>query len=100
MGQVAADVIYGEVLLTQRDDAIAEGVGLRRDLRAFNRSQEEIASGILAKLVNKDAEASWGVTEPASGLGTGNPFDEKGAEGFVLAVRGIGGFEKGAGEVC
>jgi hypothetical protein len=49
--------------------------------------------------VNKDTEASWGVTETVSGLSTGNTFDKKGAESFVLAVCGIQGFEEDAGEV-
>ena len=68
-------------------------------MRSLDGSQEEIASGILAKLVDEDAEAAWGVTEAASGLGTGNAVDEKGAEGLVLAVRGVGGFEESAGKV-
>ena len=99
VGQVSADVIDGEVLLAQRDDAITKGVGFGCDLRPLGRGQEEIPSGTLAKLVDEDAEASWGVTEAASGLGTGNAIDEKGAKCLVLAVRGVGGFEEDAGEV-
>ena len=61
--------------------------------------EEEVASGILAELVDEDAEASRGVTEAASGLGAGEAIDEEGAEGLVLAVGGVGGLEEDAGEV-
>ena len=100
MGQVAADVIDGKVLLTQRDDLIAEWIGFGCDLGTLGRGQEEVASGILAKLMNKNTEASWGVTEAASGLAAGQPLDEIGAKGLVLAVGGVGRLEKDVGEVC
>ena len=100
MGQVAADVVDREVLLAQGDDPIAEGIGFGRGLWPFGRGEEEVASGILAKLVDKDAEASWGIAEAASGLVTGQSLDEVGAEGLVLAMGGVGGFEEDPGEVC
>ena len=65
----------------------------------FGRREEEVASGILAELVDEDAEAARGVAEAAGGLGAGEPLDEEGAEGLVLAVGGVGGFEEDPGEV-
>jgi len=46
-----------------------------------------------------DAEAPWRVTEAASDLGTGGPLNEEGAEGLILAVGGVGGFDEDPGEV-
>ena len=63
VGQIAADVIDGEVLFAQGDDAVAEGVGLGCGLGSLSRREEEVASGILAELVDEDSEAPWGVTE-------------------------------------
>ena len=49
--------------------------------------------------MDEDSEAPWGVTEATSGLGAGEAIDEEGAEGFVLAVGGVGGLEEDPGEV-
>ena len=43
--------------------------------------------------------SSPGCNRRASGLGTGEPLDEESAEGFVLPVGGVGGFEEDPGEV-
>ena len=99
VGQIAADVVDGEVLLAQGDDAVAEGIGLGCGLGPLGRSEEEVASGTLAELVDEDAEAARGVTEAASDLGAGETIDEESAEGLVLAVGGVGGFEEDPGEV-
>ncbi len=100
MGQIAADVIDREILFAQGDDAVAYGVGLGSGLGSFSRLEEEVASGILAELVDEDSEAPWGVTEAmgaASALG--RQFDEEGAEGFVLTVCCVGGLEEETGDV-
>ena len=55
--------------------------------------------GILAELMDQDAKAARGVTEAASGLDAGKTVDEEGAEGLVLTVGGVGGFEEDPGEV-
>ena len=86
MGQIAADVIDQERVFPQGDDAVASGVGLGSGLGSFSRLEEEVASGILAELVDEDSEAPWGVTEAMRGLGAGEAIDEEGAEGFVLTV--------------
>ena len=99
VGQIAADVVDREVLFAQGDDAIAEGIGLGCGLGSLGRCEEEVASGILAELMDEDAEAARGVTEAASGLGAGKAIDEEGAEGLVLTVGGVGGLEEDPGEV-
>ena len=85
--------------MRQRDDPIAEGIGFGRSLWSFGRAEEEVTSGILAKLVDQDAEAPWGIAEAAGGLFTGQSLDEIGAKGLVLTMSGVGGFEEDAGEV-
>ena len=78
MGQVATDVVDGEVLFAQGDDTVAEGIGLGCGMRPLGRFEEEVASRVLAELVDEDSEAPRRVTEAASDLGTGNPFNEEG----------------------
>ena len=85
MGQIAADVVDGEVLFTEGDDAVAEGIGLGWGLGSLGRSEEEVPWGTLAELVDEDAEAPRGVTEAASGPGTGEPLDEESAGGLRIA---------------
>jgi hypothetical protein len=97
MSQVAADVIDGEVLFPQGDDDVSEGIGLGCGVGPLGRGQEEGAAGILAELMDQDAEATWGVAEAAGDLGAGEAVDEEGAEGLVLAVGGVGGLEEGPG---
>ena len=78
MGQVAADVVYGEVLFAEGDDTVAEGIGLECGMGSLGRCQEEVTSRVLAELVDEDSEAPWGVTEAASDLGAGDPRNEEG----------------------
>ena len=99
VGQIATDVIYGEVLFAQVDDTVADRVGLGCGLRPLGRCEEEVTSRVLAKLMDKDSEAPRRVTEAASDLGTGGPVNEERAECLVLAVGGIGGFEEDFGKV-
>ncbi len=99
MGQVAADVVDREVLLSQGGDPIAEGIGLGSSLGPLGRGEEEVASRILAELMDQDAEASWGIAEAVGSLITGQSLDELGAERFVLAMGGVGWFEEDAGEI-
>ena len=80
MGQIATDVIYGEVLFAQVDDTVADRVGLGCGLRPLGRCEEEVTSRVLAKLMDKDSEAPRRVTEAASDLGTGGPVNEERAE--------------------
>ena len=99
VGQVAAAVVDGEVLFAQGDDTVAEGIGLGCGMGSLGRCQEEVASRVLAELVDENSEAPWGVTEAASDLGTGDPLHEEGAEGLVLAVGGVGRNEEDLGKV-
>ncbi len=99
VGQGAADVIDGQVLLPQGDDDGSEGIGLGCGPGGLGRSQAEGAAGPLAEWVDQDAEAAGGVTEAAGDLGGGEAVDEEGTEGLVLTVSRVGGLEEGPGEV-
>ena len=61
--------------------------------------EEELALGVLAELVDQDAEAARGVAAAAGGFGRAEALEEIGAEGFVLAVGGVLWLEEEAGEV-
>ncbi len=100
MVQVAADVVDREILLAECDDPIAERIGLGCGVWSFGWGPEEVASGILAKLMDEDAEASRCITEPPSGLSAGESIDKIGPKGLVLAMSGVGGFEEDPGEIC
>jgi hypothetical protein len=98
--QDPADIINGEILLSQRDNLVPEKVGLRRGLRPLLRGKEEGAIWILTELVSQDAEASRGIPEAAGDLDRRQILNEVGPEGFVLAVSSIRGSEKEAGHIC
>ena len=76
-GQGAADVVDGEVLLAQGDDVFPEGFGLGCGVRSLGRGQEEVAAGILAELMDEDAEAARGVAEAAAASAEGRPSTKK-----------------------
>lgn len=50
-------------------------------------------------MMDQDAKAAGSVTEATCGVGAGETVDEESAEGFVLALGGVGGFEEDPGEV-
>ena len=99
VGQAAADVVDRQVLLTQRDDPLAEGIGFGRGLWSLGWGEEEVAAGILAELMDQDTETPRGIAKSAGGLLTGQPLDEVGAEGFILTMGRVGWFQEDAGEV-
>jgi hypothetical protein len=50
--------------------------------------------------MDKDTEASRGISEALGGIGCAEPIDEEGAQSLVLAVSRVGGLEEDTGEVC
>ena len=100
MGQVAADVVNGEVLFAQVNDTLPEGIGLGCGLGSFGRGEKEVPLMVLAELVDQDSEASRGVTKAPSNFGAGGSINKKGAEGLVLAVGGVSWFKEDLRQVC
>jgi len=95
-GQGAADVVDGEVLLAQGDDLFAKPFLLARRSADARRRDEEVARGLMAELMDEDAEAPRCIAEPAGRFGGGETIDEEGPEGFVLPVGGVGGLQEPA----
>ena len=94
----AADVVDGEVLLAQGDDAIFEGLLLGRGMRSFGSGEEEEALGVLAELAGEDAETAGGVAPALGNLPDREALDEIAAKGLVLAMGGVAGLEEVLGE--
>ena len=74
-------------------------MGLGSGFGAFGRREEELAVGILAELVDQDAKTPRSIATTAGGLGRREALDEKGAQGFVLAVGRVLRLEEEAGEI-
>jgi hypothetical protein len=92
--QRPTDVVDREVLLAQLDDFLARGDALGGSVRPLEHRQEECAVWVLPKPVAEHSKDSRGVAEALGGLGGRDPLEEVGAEGFVLAVGGVGRFEE------
>ena len=96
-GQLAADVVDGEVPLPHGDDQVADAIARGRRVRPLAGGREEggALGGVMAELVAEDAEGPRGVAEAASDLVGGESLDEVGAEGLVLSLeRRFGGQEE------
>jgi hypothetical protein len=98
--QDPADIVDREILLSQRDHLVPDAVCFRRSLRSFLRREEEGTIGLLTELMGKDTKASRRISEAAGDFSRREVLDEVSPEGFILAVSGIGRFEKEAGHRC
>jgi hypothetical protein len=98
--QDPADIIDGQILLSQCDDLVPNTVGFRRSLRPLLRGEEEGTIGMLTELMGQDTKASRGIPEALGDFGRRKILDEVGPEGFILAVSRIPGFEKEVGHIC
>ena len=97
-GECAADVVDGEVLLPQRDHLFPQSALLARGSTDSCGQDEEVAFGLIAKLMHQDAKAAGRVTESIGHFGGGNTLDEEGSEGFVLPMGGVGGRQEAASQ--
>ena len=94
--QSAFNFIDGEVLFAHPQDEFANGVLLGLGMRAAFEFAEEVGLGS-AEMMAQDAKRAWGIAKALGDVNRGDPFDEEGAEGFVLALGGGGGLEEEAG---
>jgi len=95
-----ADIVDREILLAKSNDLLALAVLLGSGLGSFGGWEEECSLGILTEFMDENPKATGGVAEAACRLGGRKSLDEKGAEGFVLAVRRVGRLEEAGGRVC
>ncbi len=82
------------VLFAQSDDQGAGGGFFGLVARAGAGGEEESRLRVVAEAVAQDAEGAWGIAESVSDLVGGAALDEIGAQGFILAVLGQGGFKE------
>ena len=97
VGQLASDVVDGEVPLAHGDDQVADAIAGGCGVRPLAGGREEGGplGGVVAELMTEDAEGPRCVAEAASDLVGGELLDEVGAEGLVLSLeRRFGGQEE------
>jgi hypothetical protein len=99
-GQGAADIVDGEVLLAQGDDAQTQGLLFRGAVGSLVRGKEEAAVGALAELAEQDTEAAVGVTEAFGDFRPGAALDDIGTQGLVLTLGGVGRFQEVLRQGC
>jgi len=99
--QRIANIIDGEVLLSQGDDLLTDRIFLflLGGCHPFPRPHKELAPGVLSKLVDQHAKAALRVAEAPGRLGPGESLDKIRPESFVLALRGTCGTEKGLSQI-
>ena len=96
-GQLASDVVDGEVPLPHGHDQVADAIARRGRVRPLAGGREEggALGGVVAELMAEDAEGPRRVAEAASDFVGGESLDEVGAEGLVLPLeRRFGGQEE------
>ena len=93
-GEGVRNVVNREVLLPQRDDLLTQPLLFAGGPSLVRRREEEVATGMLAELMDENAKATWSVAEAGSCLSRGEPFNEVSPQGLVLTMSGIRGFEE------
>src|SRR5262249_24610422 len=84
----SADVVDGVVALAQPNHLVADFALLGLLARSRAPHGKELWQLTTTELVTKHAKCRWGVAEPSRRLGRGQPFQEVGPQGFVLALAG------------
>jgi hypothetical protein len=87
------------VLFAQGNNQGSDGVGFGLSFWAGLALAEEI-KGLAAELAAQDSKGARAVAEPAGDLARGEVFDEKSAQGLVLALGYRLGFEEEASFLC
>ena len=102
VAQALLDPGDGELpFAAQGDDAGVAALAVGAGAGGFGPGgvgEEEGAPGGALELGEEIAEGTGGVVELGGGLGGGEAVDKVSAEGFVLAVDGVGGREEAIGE--
>ena len=94
-----ADFIDRVVVLAQLNNQVACGRFLRLGLGSVVRGGKEDRLGLAAEVVAQDIKGVKGVAKGTSDLFGRAPFDEKSAQGFVLAMFGEARFEEEPAEL-
>ncbi|MCI0561486.1 MAG: hypothetical protein MN733_23610, partial [Nitrososphaera sp.] len=78
------------------DHLLTKRILLGRLLRSLLWGKKELAVEVLAKFSTQDAKAPRSISEAFGRLLGREPLNEVSSEGFVLAVIGVFGKEKGS----
>jgi len=97
-GEAVADVVDGEVLFPECDDALAQSLLLAWGPGLPSARGEEAASGVVAELMDEYPKAPRCITEASGGLSRRETVHEEGPQGFVMAMGGVGGFQEPASQ--
>ncbi len=99
LGQLALDVVDGEVALAQGDDQFADCIAGGGEARPGRDGLEEAPRLVsqLAELMTEDAEGAGGIAKASGDFEGGESLNEVGAEGFVLTLERVIGGEEEAG---
>ena len=97
-GQGPADVVDREVLLAEGDDLLPQPSLLAGRPALVWSGDKEVAVGLVAELVDEDAEAPRRVAETSGRLGGWEALDEERSERLILSMGGVGGLQEAAGE--
>ena len=94
-----ADFIDRVVMLAQLNNQVAGGRFLRLGLGSVARGGKEDRLVLAAEVVAQDMKRVKGVAKGTGDLFSRAPFDEKSAQGFVLAMFGEARFEEEPAEL-
>src|SRR5580700_8853555 len=99
LGELALDVIDGEVAFAQGDDAFADRIAGRAGSQPMmgHREESDAFAGVVPELVAQDAKGAWGVAKARGDFAGGELLGEVGAERFVLTLAGGVRLEEEAG---
>jgi hypothetical protein len=92
--ELVANVVDGQVLLSQCDDQLTHGVLAGLALWPMWDVAKEVAVHLVAKSPTQDTKGSGLIAEAACRLRRRQPVDEVGTKGFVLTVPCIRGLEE------
>ena len=95
--QRLADVVDGQVLLSQADDVFTHRIGRLGSARRW--LDEELAVGGFAELMHQLVNAARGISELPSDFRARQAIDEIRPQHFVLPVRGVLGNEEGLSRI-
>jgi hypothetical protein len=90
--------VDGKVLLPERDDLFPQSFLLAGWSALPRGRDEEVASGLVAELMDEDPKTPRCIPEPSGRFGRWNTVDEEGPQGLVLSVGGVGWLQEPASQ--
>ena len=98
--QQTLNIVDGEILFTGLNDPLAQWIGLGCHSGALGGGNKESPVRLLPEVMDQNAKTACGVAETVGRLFGRQMINKEGPKGLVLTMGGIGGLEKGLGELC